>query len=74
MNIPKIINIERYGVKYQTGSKCPACSVERDQGGRLKLESRKYYYLRCDRCKYAVKSTGSYEKKHKKARDRYFKL
>jgi hypothetical protein len=44
------------GVKYQEGSKCPACSSEVDKGGRLHFKQKKNWYLKCERCKYLIET------------------
>lgn len=44
------------GIRYKEEDKCPACSSERDTGGRLQLHKRTNYFLKCRKCKYSVKS------------------
>lgn len=65
--------LERYGVIYYTESKCPACSGEKDNGGRLKGYKRKFFYLKCDRCKYTIKSTNAIEKQEYQVKKYYDK-
>lgn len=50
------MKITRFGRVFEKGGKCPACSSSRDTGGRLELKKRKNFYLKCKKCKYAVKS------------------
>ena len=52
----KMTTITLNGVSYQEGSKCPACSSERDTGGRLVLHKRKHFYLTCKKCRYTVRT------------------
>lgn len=47
------------GSTYYEDDKCPACSGERDIGGRLCLRKRTNHYLVCRKCKYAVKGEQS---------------
>jgi len=44
---------------YREGQKCPACSSERDKGGRLHkaIRSVTSYYLKCQVCRYSVTET-----------------
>lgn len=44
------------GTRYFEEGKCPACSSEFDNGGRLQLQKRKRRFLKCDRCKYTILS------------------
>lgn len=60
-----MITIDRYGSRYTEGGKCPACSNEIDTGGRLKRQKRKYFFLKCAKCKYTIHATVHYEKKVK---------
>ncbi len=54
---------------HKDGDKCPCCSSEKDTGGRLLLKlSRSInsrgnisFYLFCDKCKYKVTRTNTYE-------------
>lgn len=65
-----MITVERFGRIYKTGQRCPACSGERDQGGRLQTKRRKYFFLKCDRCKYIIRSTVDYVKKQERLDER----
>jgi len=51
---PQVIKLN--GTIYREDSKCPACSGERDTGGRLEFRKRKNWFLKCRKCKYAVHS------------------
>lgn len=42
------------GTRYYEDSKCPACSSERDNGGRLKIKKRVRPFLKCDKCQYTI--------------------
>jgi len=49
--------VTRNGTRYFVGSKCPACSVERDTGGRLEHKTNeKRFALICAKCLYVVRS------------------
>ncbi len=39
---------------YREGQRCPACSAERDRGGRLVAHKKKHWYLNCAVCKYSI--------------------
>ncbi len=54
--------IELNGTRYLEDSKCPSCSSERDKGGRLKLHKRARHFLKCELCKYSIKSELSRKK------------
>lgn len=60
----------------KVGDKCPACSVERDKGGRLELRQRKNKYLKCSQCKYTVHSLRVFQeqqaRKEKRRRQKIF--
>lgn len=49
-------SIELNGTSYHEGSKCPACSSERDKGGRLELKKRVQIFLKCNLCRYSILS------------------
>lgn len=51
----KTKQVNRNGVIYYEGQKCPACSGERDKGGRMETVKPKQVSLRCTLCKYTVK-------------------
>lgn len=57
-------SIYRFGVKYVENQVCPACSNEIDKGGRLRMNKRVNCFLKCDRCKYTIKSTNSMMKNY----------
>lgn len=57
--------IELNGTRYYIDSKCPSCSSEIDKGGRLKLFKRTRHFLKCDLCKYSIKSEHSRNKQEK---------
>ena len=40
--------------EYHEGDRCPACSSEKDCGGRLEMKKRKFPYLKCCKCKYTI--------------------
>jgi hypothetical protein len=54
---------------HKDGDKCPACSGERDKGGRLELKVSKFktknghmqFWLKCSNCKYTLGSKFTYE-------------
>jgi tRNA(Ile2) C34 agmatinyltransferase TiaS len=54
--------IEINGIRYQEDSKCPCCSSEVDNGGRMKLHRRTRFFLKCERCKYSILSAKTREK------------
>lgn len=67
------IQIELNGTVYTEGSKCLACSSERDNGGRFVLKKRLRHYLKCQKCGYSIKSVAtrkSVERYHKSLSDR----
>lgn len=53
------------GFRYNEGSKCPSCSIEKDKGGRLKLHKRARHFLKCELCKYSIKSEQTRNKQEK---------
>lgn len=57
--------IELNGTRYLEDSKCPSCSVDRDKGGRLKLHKRARHFLKCNLCKYSIKSEQTRNKQEK---------
>ena len=63
MKQPKHIYLN--GIAYTTNSKCPACSGERDTGGRLEFRKKKNYYLHCSKCKYSIHSQRAKLKQEK---------
>jgi len=48
--------IELNGIRYNVDSKCPSCSSERDKGGRLELKKIKNFSLKCNFCKYVIRT------------------
>ena len=44
------------GTRYYKDSRCPSCSSEVDNGGRLELKKIKNYFLKCIKCKYVIRS------------------
>lgn len=52
--------------KWQEGQKCPACSSERDKGGRLAAFKKKHWYLKCQRCKWAATRSKLHDKDRKR--------
>jgi len=48
--------IELNGTRYNKDSKCPSCSIERDSGGRLELKKIKNFFLKCNLCKYVIRT------------------
>ena len=52
MKQPKYITLN--GSTYTEGSRCPACSAEKDTGGRLEFKKRTNWYLKCFKCRYTV--------------------
>jgi len=65
-------SISLNGTRYYEEGKCPACSSEVDNGGRLKLQKRKRCFLKCDRCKYSILSQKTRDNVEKRER-RYLK-
>lgn len=57
--------IELNGFMYYEGSKCPACSSERDKGGRLQLMKRLRPFLKCNLCKYSILSNKTRNKQER---------
>ena len=58
-------SIEVNGFWYSEGSKCPSCSSEKDRGGRFKLLKRVRPFLKCELCKYSIKSKKTTNSQHK---------
>lgn len=44
------------GTTYTQDSKCPSCSSEVDNGGKLELKKIKNYFLKCNKCKYVIRT------------------
>lgn len=65
--------IHRWGKAFTEGGKCPACSGERDTGGKLQLRQRKNIYLKCNKCRYTIKTEKAaleQEKRLRRIRDK----
>lgn len=52
----KPLYITLNGTRYTEESKCPACSGERDTGGKLEFKKRTNWFLKCIKCKYVIHS------------------
>jgi len=63
-NTSKVISIG----KWQVGQKCPACSSERDKGGRLIAKKKTQWYLKCLRCKWSVSQSKLQPKGYERQR------
>lgn len=61
----KFKGIELNGFRYYEGSKCPACSSERDTGGRMELKKRARHFLKCNKCKYTILGKQTREKQER---------
>jgi len=58
---------------YHEQQKCPACSSERDKGGRLIAKKKKNWYLSCSNCRYSITQSKVQDKNavyQKKRRDK----
>lgn len=60
--------IELNGSRYLENSKCPACSSERDKGGRLKLHKLARHFLKCELCKYSILSKETRDRQENRQR------
>ena len=49
--------------EYHEGDKCPACSSDKDVGGRLEKKTRKFPYLKCIKCKYTINEEKQRERR-----------
>ena len=54
------------GISYTVGSKCPSCSSERDAGGRMEMKKSRWNYLKCDKCRYTIKTDFSRDRAEKR--------
>jgi len=52
----KFKGIELNGTRYNIDSKCPSCSSEADKGGRLEFKKIKNNFLKCNKCKYVIRT------------------
>ena len=57
--------IELNGRRYNEDSKCPICSSEVDNGGRLEIRKRKRVFLKCNKCKYSILGEKTRQKKER---------
>ena len=62
----KFKGIEVNGTRYNTDSKCPSCSSEVDNGGRLELKQVKNFFLKCSKCKYVIRTKEVTDKAEKR--------
>jgi len=60
-------SVELNNFNYYEGSKCPACSSEKDKGGRLEIKTRLRPFLKCSLCKYSIMGKKTKTAKEKRA-------
>lgn len=58
-------SIELNGMRYTDGSKCISCSSEVDNGGRFILKKQNNFFLKCNRCRYTIRSKKVRDKQEK---------
>ena len=70
--MPKSITLN--GTTYNEDSKCPSCSSEVDKGGRLELKKIKNFFLKCNKCKYTIRSQKVRDKQERWEEKRFKRL